>query len=333
MIMVALSRVWNSISRIGIALILLLVVIPTGFCSSVWVYSLYLQQDLFERFPPPGTMVDIGSHRLHIYCTGNKGKATVVLEAGSGGWSTYWNRVHKMTPQEIRVCSYDRAGLGWSDKSPNPRDDGTIVAELELLLAESNESPPFVLVGHSAGGPLAWLFARNNPDQTAGVVMVDANTRYYREQAANEPTSSLRKFVRDNLRPLLVLTETTGAVLFPKESDTPAFQRNEYSDFQSRVVTDPGFRSRIVSSSNAERASFSDFGYMTSIGYTPLVVVEAGRVIWPISELEWRAAQKDLLAKSNNSAHIVAESVGHAIPRDGPEYIVKAIQHILGPQS
>lgn len=329
MTVVALSEVWNSIRRVCLALIVLLVVIPTGFCVSVWAYSLYLQRDLLERLPPPGTMVDIGSHRLHIYCTGNKGRATVVLEAGSGGWSTYWNRVHNMTPKDIRVCSYDRAGLGWSDKGPNPRDDATIVAELELLLAKSAESPPYVLVGHSAGGPLAWLFTKNNPDKSAGIVMVDANTRHYREQAANESTYSLRKFVRDYLRPLLVVTETTGAVLFPQDSDSDAFQRYEYSDFQSRVVTDPGFRSRIVSSSNAERASFSDFSYMTSIGDIPLAVVEAGRIMWPISEMEWKAAQQDLLAKSNRSVHIVAESVGHSIPRDGPEYIVEAIGHVL----
>ncbi len=329
MVSAMVYSIWNSFIRILLVLVLILVVLPIGFCAAVWGYSFSLRTDLSERFPSPGTMIDIGTHRLHIYCTGRKGHATVILEGGNGGWSTYWNRVHQLVPSNVRVCSYDRSGLGWSERGPNPKDDESIVSELKQLMIASDEGPPYIMVGHSAGGPLSWLFAKNNPDIVAGIVMVDANTRTYRHWG-DENASPTRKFVREHLRPLLVLVETTGVVLFPRNADSEAMSRYGYSEFQKEVVSDPGFRSRMISAKNAEGASHDDLNYMTSIGSMPLVVIEAGHIVLPISDNEWRRGQREMLTLSTNSIHIVAESVGHSIPRDGPEFIVRAIQDILG---
>jgi len=121
-------------------------------------------------------MVKIGDQSLHIDCTGQKGSPTVILEAGYGGWSTYWSKVHDQTPNHIRVCSYDRAGLGWSEKGPFSRNYQTIVQELDKLLMVSGEEPPYLMVGHSAGGPLAWLYTREYTGKVLGLVMVDSVT-------------------------------------------------------------------------------------------------------------------------------------------------------------
>jgi Alpha/beta hydrolase family len=103
------------------------------------------------RFHPPGRMVDIGGYRLHLYYTG-EGSPAVILEAGGGNPWLSWYKVQPQAAQFTQVCSYDRAGLGWSDPSPKPRTTKVTAEELHTLLHNAGIAGPFVLVGHSLGG-------------------------------------------------------------------------------------------------------------------------------------------------------------------------------------
>src|ERR687898_1723835 len=86
--------------------------------------------ELAERaYPPPGEMVGVGGYSLHINCVG-QGGPTVVLEAGSGAMSAHWVRVQRQVSKTTRVCAYDRAGMGWSEMGPEPRDARQITGEL-----------------------------------------------------------------------------------------------------------------------------------------------------------------------------------------------------------
>lgn len=98
-------------------------------------------------YPPPGTMVDVGGHSLHLYCTG-EGDFTVILEAGAGSDSLTWSWVQPEIAKTARVCSYDRAGLGWSEPGPYPSDATSIVSELRAALDGAGIEGPFILVGH-----------------------------------------------------------------------------------------------------------------------------------------------------------------------------------------
>jgi pimeloyl-ACP methyl ester carboxylesterase len=99
----------------------------------------------------------------------------VVLEHGAFGCASDWAVVQeKLAAKGLRSVAYDRAGLGWSDPGPKPRDGRAIVADLASLLRELDEPGPYVLVGHSMGGLMVRLFALTHPDQSAGVVLVDA---------------------------------------------------------------------------------------------------------------------------------------------------------------
>ncbi|MGB7284820.1 MAG: alpha/beta hydrolase [Candidatus Acidiferrum sp.] len=124
------------------------------------------------RFPPPGRLVDIGGHRLHLLESG-QGGLTIVLEAGLMSTMLSWSDLHLKLAQSYRVVSYDRAGLGWSDIGPMPRTSGRIVEELHTLLHRAAISPPYLLVGHSFGGLTMPLFAARFPDETVGMVLVD----------------------------------------------------------------------------------------------------------------------------------------------------------------
>lgn len=112
---------------------------------------------------PPGVLVDVGGHRLHLYCTG-EGDPTVLLDAGSGDWSLKLRPLQDELAATTRVCTYDRAGSGWSEPGPAPRTGERIVDELEALLEAAAEPGPYVLAGHSFGGLTMLLWFGMAPD-------------------------------------------------------------------------------------------------------------------------------------------------------------------------
>ena len=138
------------------------------------------------RESPPGKLVDIGGYQLHVNCTG-KGSPTVILDAGFGCDSTAWLTVQPEIAKFARVCSYDRAGLGWSDPGPKPRTSQQIVKELHTLLAKADIRSPYVLVGHSFGGYNVRLYAGHYPDEVVGMVLVDANHHHQEKYATRDP--------------------------------------------------------------------------------------------------------------------------------------------------
>lgn len=122
---------------------------------------------------PPGRLVDVGDGiNMHIYCTG-EGSPTVVLDAGLNGGTMSWASVQEQVSNHTRVCSYDRAGMSWSEPGPKPRTYMKIADELHALLQTAGEEGPYVLVGHSVGAHTVRFFMQNHPTDVAGIVLVD----------------------------------------------------------------------------------------------------------------------------------------------------------------
>ena len=144
-----------------------------------------------RAYPPPGQMVDVGGHSLHIKCVG-QGSPTVLLDGGLGEWSAQWVRVQQEVSGTTRVCAYDRAGMGWSEMGPEPRDAKQISDELHALLEGADIDGPYVLVGHSFGGLYMQTYAARYPDEVAGVVLVDSSQP---DQFSHQPVA------RDNYEP------------------------------------------------------------------------------------------------------------------------------------
>lgn len=123
---------------------------------------------------PPGQLIGIGGGtRLHLHCTG-VGSPAVILEAGFPGTSLDWVLVQPHVARFTRVCSYDRAGFGWSSAGPEPRSSTQIAGELRTLLTQAAIPAPFVLVGHSLGGLYARTFTSIHPQAVIGLVLVDS---------------------------------------------------------------------------------------------------------------------------------------------------------------
>ena len=151
--------------------------------------------EIYRRiYPPPGELVDVGGHSLHINCVG-EGSPTVILESGSGATSVDWANIQPEVANTTRVCAYDRAGSGWSEPGPEPGDPQQIAGELHTLLGNAGIDGPYVLVGHSFGGLCVLMYDDLYPDEVEGMVLVDSShpeqsTRTAESQAAYEQTSA-----------------------------------------------------------------------------------------------------------------------------------------------
>ncbi|HEX5837051.1 MAG TPA: alpha/beta hydrolase family protein, partial [Anaerolineales bacterium] len=123
---------------------------------------------------------------LHLYCTGEntEGRPTVILESGLGGTSSSWGWIQPSVAKTTRVCAYDRAGMGWSDSSPAPRDAQSIATELHTLLQKAQIPGPYVLAGWSYGGMYVRQYAGQYPDEVAGMVLLDSSSP---EQCTSTP--------------------------------------------------------------------------------------------------------------------------------------------------
>ncbi|HEY3437395.1 MAG TPA: alpha/beta hydrolase [Actinotalea sp.] len=217
-------------------------------------------------YSAPGRLVEVDGHTMHLYCTGT-GSPTVVLESGLGGTSTLWNRITTQVSATTRVCAYDRAGQAWSDATGTPRDGTTIATELRALLDTAGEAGPFVLVGHSAGGPYVMAFAAQHPDDVAGMVLLDATNPY-------DVGASLAGHTGGAKSPLALLPSLARAgiaQLIPASrwSDLPAPAADVY---RSQVATAKG-AANTVAELAAYGQAFAQAEQLTTLGARPLVVL------------------------------------------------------------
>lgn len=125
------------------------------------------------QYPLKGRLVDLGGFRLHLYCTG-AGKPAVLLDAGGFDSLEQWSLVQPEIAKFTQVCSYDRAGVGWSDSSPRPQTSLEIAAELHQALVHAGISGPYLPVGHSIAGLYARVFAARFRNEVAGLVLDDS---------------------------------------------------------------------------------------------------------------------------------------------------------------
>lgn len=124
---------------------------------------------------PQGELIDIGNHKLHIRVDGKKNNnPTVVIEGGSGMATEYYHWLSEGLKDSLRVVRYDRSGIGYSEASSKPRDPESIAQELHLLLKSAGVEPPYIMVGHSMGGPFTRVYQELYPAEVQAMVLLDA---------------------------------------------------------------------------------------------------------------------------------------------------------------
>jgi pimeloyl-ACP methyl ester carboxylesterase len=266
-----------------------------------------------KAYPPPGELVDVGGHRLHINCTGS-GSPTVVIVAGAGDWSTTWGGVvQPEVAKTTRVCTYDRPGLGWSEAAPLPGDAAQFAKELHTLLQNANVPGPYVMVGHSLGGFVVRIFAHDYASEVAGVVLVDSmNPKQVTQSQANSLArlySLQAGLTRFGVGRLIVKLLGLASSMPPnEEAYWPQYIRSPSLQASAREYQG-------LPASAAEAADVKSFGDLPLIVLTAKLNDNPG---WP----EW---QNELLQLSSNSEHLFAEKSGHNVQVDEPDAAVAAI--------
>lgn len=263
-----------------------------------------------RTYTAPGQLVDLGGYSLHLYCTGplDSGNPTVILESLSGGLSPNWAWVQPEVAKVTRVCSYDRAGWGWSEPSTAPISLEGTVSDLHQLLQKAQVPSPYVLVGHSIGGIYMRKYAAEHPDEVAGIVLVDSShpdqfERYPELLSGNE----------DYQRWLTIFPFLARIGLFRLyfasggEFDfagLPPRQHDEVAAFWSS----PEYFAR----AREETSSFLDIytaaQSLGSLGDLPLFVISQGKN----PPAGWSELQAELALLSSDSLHVTLPEATHA---------------------
>jgi pimeloyl-ACP methyl ester carboxylesterase len=277
-----------------------------------------------HTYTAPGTLYDVGGHRLHLNCTGS-GSPTVVLENGLGAMSANWARVTAEVSRTTRVCAYDRAGEGWSDDVNAPQDGLAGAADLHNLLARSGEPGPYLLVGHSAGGTYVMTYAAHYPDEVAGMVLLDSMSPY--EFTDLPGFASEQSMMRRGLGvlPSLARLGVTQAV---PTSAWSSLAEPAASQVQAFASSPRGMRNMRDEQSMYPRV-FEQAKALTSLDGKPLVVVTATESI--NKHQEWTELQDRLAALSTNSQHRVADATHQGLIEASESYTssVQAIDDVI----
>lgn len=281
-----------------------------------------------RQHPPPGRLVDVGGHRLHVHVRG-AGSPTVVIDAGLSGASFDWETVAGGIASFAQVCTYDRAGYGWSDSGPRPRTSQRVVEELRVLLRKAGLEPPYLLLGHSWGGLNLRLYASLHPDEVAGLILVDAlNTDFY-------PVDS-----RPGQVPALYTVLNQTAFLGPQRLVTPGIVREPVDDPSARE-----FRLAMLNRTKSTRAIYGELtgqanwlevrAALRHLGDLPVTVMTTQpdpawtpNGTW-VGSPDWLKTQYALTNISRRSRFVVADTTKHEIQFHRPDQIVAAVREML----
>jgi pimeloyl-ACP methyl ester carboxylesterase len=308
------------------------------------------QRDL-ARHPAPGKLVDLGSHRLHLLSAG-EGAPAVIFESGLMSTILTWKDIQPEIAKSTLTICYDRAGLGWSDLGPAPRDAGRIVDELHNLLERAAIPAPYILVGHSFGGLTTRLFAGRYAEEVAGLVLIDpvvpqewdpasehnqkrirTGSRILRRASALSRWGALRFvswMLRSGVKPLaepLVRLMSRGAPKGDGTSKSPLFWNLPPGEREMAPVfwVQPKFTATIASQLEQLPVSAAQVSNARpDLEDKPLVVISAADT--PQARREEHAA---IAALSSAGEHITADHSGHWVMVDQPGLVRDAIFRVL----
>lgn len=274
--------------------------------------------------PAPGTLYDVGDHRLHIDCAGT-GSPTVVFQNGLGEVSVSWGRITQQVSRTTRVCVYDRAGQGWSDDVAAPQDGVAIADDLHTLLERSGEEGPYVIVGHSAGGPYSMIYADRYPDDVAGMVLLDSMSPDAFTDLPGFDTE--QSMMRRGLGVLPSVTRLGAGRILPT-SAWSSLPEPAASQVQAHAASSRGMRNMRDEQSMFPEV-FAQARELASLDARPLVVLVATESI--DKHHEWVDLQERLADLSTNGLHRIVDATHAGLVDDAASSTasVQAIADVL----
>jgi len=294
---------------------------------------------LIKRFPPPGKMLDLQGYRLHVRCEG-QGPVTILLEAGLNDCSLQWRRLQQLLAQRATTCSYDRAGLGWSDSSPNPPTINNAVSDLHAVVQSLQKPTPLILVGHSYGSLLVRTYAQRYPENVVALVLLDPANEFMAERIPGYRTalaSGIQQFRRLSLVASLGL-----AALFAKSIPANQLQGETLQQYRAIVASRSFLRAAAAETAEMinNLKAMQNFP-QTALAKIPVVIISRGQPeripSLPDSssqalEATWAALQTDLVERLH-ARQLIAEQSDHNIQLCQPDLVYDAIQPFVVAES
>jgi pimeloyl-ACP methyl ester carboxylesterase len=284
---------------------------------------------------PLGRLVDIDGRRLHLHCTGS-GSPAVVIEAGASAFAVDFALVQPEIAKTTRVCSYDRAGSGWSDPRPDVETPIRVIRDLRTLLDTAGEEGPFVMVGASRGGVFVRLFQAEYQADVAGFVLIDPTAEDRLFVMFQGQGVALTSLTEEQHR----LTQPPPAADIPvptRQPQTgPPFDRLPPALYATRVALDrrliasmpPTVPGRVAAEFAAgdyamlSRLSAARKAAPALLGDMPLIVLTRGRG-------GAEEAHAELARMSRNSRHTVVQDSYHEIHLSHPAAVVRAVGDVV----
>ncbi|MGH9496066.1 MAG: alpha/beta fold hydrolase [Candidatus Sulfotelmatobacter sp.] len=279
----------------------------------------------FNRMP--GILINVSGYKMHLHCTG-EGTPTVILDSGLGDSYVSWRKVQPEIAKLSRVCSYDRAGLGYSEPSPGPRTSQAIAEQLHALLQSASVSPPYVIVGHSMGGYDVRIFTSLYRNEITGIVLVDSS----HPDQENRFPPKLKKMESSFLREAEFLEYTTPVGL-PRLmgmcDEDPVVRAAECNFHSAREGVE---ELKAFPESAAQAAATG------SLGDLPLAVLSQDPdkpsselppdLAKPVSQ-EWANMQEELAHLSTRGTRTIAKNSAHYIQLDRPDVVIDAVWSVV----
>jgi pimeloyl-ACP methyl ester carboxylesterase len=327
------SALFRWLKRIALG-VLVLVLGVTAFGT---VYEFNARRQAHEQYPPRGQLVDIGGRKMHLDCRG-EGSPTVVLESGlDTNGSLSWDKVQDELAGLTRTCSYDRAGVMWSDPKTTPQDADAVAQDLHATLNAAGITGPLVLVCHSLGGPYIMSYTRLFPEQVEGLVFVDCS---HPDQLQRMPESIVKSMkVPVIFRILEALSWTGVAQLFPA-ADIPGMP--ERIKPIGKAYLGETFGASLIEM-EAIPTTFQQAGQLRDLGDRPLVVLTAMQALpedllaaQGISvedgqqmQVVWEELNRDEASWSSRSRQQNVPDSLHYIQFQRPDLVVEAVTEVL----
>lgn len=298
-----------------------------------YLYERYAEARDTKLFPAPGKLVDVGGRRLHLFCEGPTGGPTTVMVAGGGTPSVASYRAQALIARFARVCSYDRAGLGWSDAASHPLSLADQVTDLERVLDRGHVPTPYVFVPESFGGLISLGFAARHREKVAGAVFVDSvdSPLWFGAMDAIEKNHGAfnpnflelgRRF--GVLRLAIPYLAPDWTRTLPMSERDQLFAVFAYPNPGMGEAVDVFHRTAAADRPQLDAGAFGD---------RPVLVIRHGRntsEISPEFQSGWTAAQFRLAALSTRSSLIVATKNTHEIAQENPELVADCVRRLIG---
>jgi pimeloyl-ACP methyl ester carboxylesterase len=322
------------IRRILLGLVLLAAVVVLAGT----IYETVARGRAVREHPAPGKMVDVGGRRIQVDCRGS-GSPTAVLISGLDHFgSLSWALVHDSLAAITRTCAYSRAGIMWSEAAGGRFDSGRMAGDLHAALAGAGERPPWVLVGHSLGGPYALTFTARYGPEVAGLVFVDAS--HPDQQFAGSRSRSLRQWVRDTGIDVAgpALLRMGAARLVPIDNPPPTIDTAMVAAHRAFFPTSVA---ALLKENQAIDATLRTAAGQRRLGARPLVVLTGARPMPPqireqlgMSEAEearwrgrWLRFHQDQATWSTRSRHELVEA-SHYVHVERPGVVIRAVREV-----